>query len=443
MSDPSPAPPARPASVVAFAREPDTAEFAQAFSITWLSYATYYLGRKGMSVAKTAIEEAFGARAFLGVQTAYLATYALGQFVCGGIGDRIGARRLIGFGMLASAAACIAFGCSSLGVLFLVAMMINGLAQSSGWPGNIKAMAEWVPSAQRGRTMGLWSTCYQVGGIAASFVATRLLQAYGWRGAFIGPGLLIAVVAGIVLLGLRRGPLAPPGTATAGEVGYRQRPSSVAAEDDLAKQKREAARRVLRSFTVWCYGSSYFCIKLIRYSLLLWLPTYMERVLHYSREDAGYLSTSFEVGGIVGTIILGLLSDRLRKVPRSLVAAISLVGLAAALFLYVQIGDSGRIVNFIAMALVGALLFGPDALISAAAAQDVGGPLAAAQAAGIINGLGSIGGVLQEVVTREVSARFGWNALFYVFVGLALLSAAGLSPTFRGKGARAEEAGAG
>lgn len=440
MSDPPAVLPARPASVVAPPRDPDPAGFAQAFSITWLSYATYYLGRKGMSVAKTGIEEAFGARAFLGVQTAYLATYALGQFVCGGIGDRIGARRLIGFGMLVSAAACIAFGFSSLGVLFLVAMMINGLAQSSGWPGNIKAMAEWVPSAQRGRTMGLWSTCYQVGGIAASFVATRLLKAYGWRGAFIGPGLLIAVVAVIVLLGLRRGPLAPAGSETAGDVGYRERKVNVAIDDDLARQKREAARRVLRSFTVWCYGSSYFCIKLIRYSLLLWLPTYMERVLHYSREDAGYLSTSFEIGGVVGTIILGLLSDRLRKAPRSLVAAISLVGLAAALFLYVQIGDSGRIVNFIAMALVGALLFGPDALISAAAAQDVGGPLAAAQAAGIINGLGSIGGVLQEIVTRGVSDRFGWNALFYVFVGLALLSAVGLSPTFRGKGARAEEA---
>lgn len=431
MSASPPVPPAPPTALDAVSREPDPGGFVQAFSVTWLSYAAYYLGRKGMSVAKTGIEEAFGARAFVGVQTAYLATYAIGQFICGGIGDRIGARRLIGFGMLASAAACIAFGCSSLAVLFLGAMMINGLAQSSGWPGNVKAMAEWVPSAQRGRTMGLWSTCYQVGGIVASLVATRLLKAYGWRGAFIGPGLIIAVVAVIVLVGLRRGPLAPAIAAPAG---------TSAAADELAEQKRAAGRAVLRSFTVWCYGASYFCIKLIRYSLLLWLPTYMERVLHYSPVDAGNLSTSFEVGGVVGTIVIGLLSDRLRNVPRSVVAAASLVGLAGALFLYMQIGDSGRVVNFAAMALVGALLFGPDALISAAAAQDAGGPLAAAQAAGIINGLGSIGGVLQEVVTRQVSDRFGWNALFYVFVGLALLSAAGLSPTFRGKGARPAEA---
>jgi sugar phosphate permease len=420
-------PPTPPVAIPFAAGGLESPGFAQAFSLTWLSYATYYLGRKGLSVAKTAIEAAFGERALWGVETGYLAMYAVGQFICGGLGDRTGARRLIGFGMLASAVACIGFGCASLAPIFLIAMMINGLSQSSGWPGNVKAMAEWVPSSQRGRTMGLWSTCYQVGGIAANFLAARLLKAYGWRGSFIGPGLVIALVGVLILVGLRRGPLAPAVAAPGAE------------DDALAAQKREASRRVLRSFTVWCYGASYFCIKLIRYSLLFWLPYYLEKVLHYARDDAAYFSSSFEIGGVVGTIVLGLLSDRLKHIPRSVIAATSLVCLAVALFVFLQVGASGRVANFLAMAVVGAFLFGPDALISAAAAQDAGGPLAAAQAAGIINGLGSIGGVLQETVTRGVSKAFGWNALFYVFVGLALLSAVGLSPTFRGKGARAAE----
>ena len=426
MSSSSPAPLSSPAAPLAL----DRPGFGLAFSLTWLSYATYYLGRKGISVARTAIEGAFGERALWGVETGYLAMYAVGQFLCGGIGDRTGARRLIGFGMLASAAACVGFGCSSLAALFLVAMMINGIAQSSGWPGNVKAMAEWVPSSQRGRTMGLWSTCYQVGGIAANILAARLLKAYGWRGSFIGPGLILALVGVLVLVFLRKGPLAPASSSPPGTAGT---------DEELAEQKREASRRVLRSFTVWCYGASYFCIKLIRYSLLFWLPYYLEKILHYARDDAAYFSTSFEIGGVAGTIVIGLLSDRLKHIPRSVIAATSLVCLAAALFLFLQVGASGRVANFVAMAIVGAFLFGPDALISAAAAQDAGGPLAAAQAAGIINGLGSIGGVLQETVTRGVSRAFGWNALFYVFVALALLSAVGLSPTFQGKGARAAE----
>ena len=40
---------------------------------------------------------------------------------------------------------------------------------------------------KRGRIMGLWSTCYQVGGIAATAFATWLLVHYGWRTAFLGP----------------------------------------------------------------------------------------------------------------------------------------------------------------------------------------------------------------------------------------------------------------
>jgi sugar phosphate permease len=403
----------------------DRAGFAAAFGVTWLSYATYYFGRKGLSVAKTAIEAALGDKALYGVDTMYLAMYAAGQFVCGNLGDRLGARRLIGYGMLVSALACFAFGLSSVGALLLAAMFVNGLAQSSGWPGNIKAMAEWVPSDQRGRTMGLWSTCYQVGGIVASLVATRFLKAYGWRGSFLGPAVVIALVGLLVLGTLRQGPLTPR-AATADAAG----------EAAFSRDKIEARRRVLRSFTIWCYGSSYFCIKLIRYSLLLWLPYYLEKVLHYERGEAGYSSTSFEVGGVAGTVLIGLLSDKVRKIPRSMFAAGSLVGLAGALYLYLQIGGTSHLANFLGMALVGALLFGPDALLSAAAAQDAGGPLAAATAAGVINGLGSIGGVLQEAVTRGVSKAYGWDALFYVFVALALVAAAGLVPTFRRRDAR-------
>jgi MFS transporter, OPA family, sugar phosphate sensor protein UhpC len=136
---------------------------------------------------------------------------------------------------------------------------------------------------------------------------------------------------------------------------------------------------------------------------------------------------------------LGALSDRMPHIPRSVFAAASLVGLAGALYLYLQIGGAGPLANFLGMALVGALLFGPDALISGAAAQDAGGPMAAAMAAGVVNGLGSIGGVAQELVTRGVSERFGWTALFYVFLALSVISAVSLAPTFSGKGARAGE----
>ena len=57
----------------------------------------------------------------------------------------------------------------------------------------------------------------------------------------------------------------------------------------------------------------------------------------------------------------------------------------------------------------------------------------AAVAAGVVNAVGSLGAILQEVVTRGVSGRFGWPALFQVFVGLSLVAALCLAPALRQK----------
>src|SRR4029079_14370210 len=105
----------------------------------------------------------------------------------------------------------------------------------------------------------------------------------------------------------------------------------------LVEARQTARRRVLRSGTVWCYGASYFCIKLIRYSLLFWLPYYLVNELGMDKSHAGDFSTSFEIGGVAGTLLLGTLSDRRAKTPRSAFAAASLLGLAGALYLYLQI----------------------------------------------------------------------------------------------------------
>jgi sugar phosphate permease len=402
-----------------------------AYVVTWIAYASYYLGRKGFSVVKKRLEAEFGASVLVyfkvgylsvGVETAYLTAYALGQYASGVLGDRVGVRRLVGYGMLASALACAAFGAGSASAVFFAAFLVNGFAQSTGWPGTIKAMAEWTTPETRGAVMGVWATCYQVGGLVATAFAAWLLGHYGWRSAFFAPALCIAGVGVLVLLKLRRGPAAaarPPGAA----------PSP--GGDDDAALRREAQRRVLRSPLLWCYGVSYFSLKLIRYSLLFWLPYYLTTVLGYAEDRAGYFSTSFEIGGVLGTIVIGYLSDKLRSVPRSVIASLSCLGLAGALLLYGRVGSQGEVANFAAMALVGFLLFGPDTLVSGTAAQDVGGPHAAAIAAGAINGIGSLGAVLQESVTRGVSDRWGWDALFRVFLWLSIGSAVLLVPTFR------------
>lgn len=383
--------------------------------LSWIAYASYYTGRKGLSVSKTSLHDRLGvSESALGaIDTAYLAAYSVGQFVSGFAGDRIGSRRLVGAGMLASAAACAAFGASRTALMFGVFFCLNGLAQSTGWPGTTRSMAEWTTRDNRGSVMAFWATCYQVGGILATGLAAYLLGRYGWRAAFFGPALWLAIVGVAVWLWLAPGP------------------ASTAAGEAATRERRAAQRTVLKDPVLWCYGASYCTIKFIRYALLFWLPYFLAKKRGYGEEQAGYVSIAFEVGGVVGVIALGIASDRLKRYSRSLLSAVGLVALAFALVSYSRIDSSSTWTNVVGLALIGAALFGPDALLSGAASQDAGGPHAAATATGFVNGMGSMGAVLEGLVVPAISKRYGWDSVFHLFIALALLGALLLVPTFR------------
>lgn len=395
-----------------------------AWGLTWLAYASYYFGRKGFSVVKSSLRSALGvSEAALGaIDTAYLAAYALGLFGSGYVGDRVGARRLIGYGLCASALCCALFGAMSAATWFGVLFFVNGLAQSTGWPGTTGAMAEWTTPRNRGTVMAFWATCYQVGSLVATDFAAYLLHRNGWRAAFFGPALWMLVVAGLIFLFLKPGPR--PIVKTLDE------PTRTQGLEDRAARKL-AQRAALRNPVLWSFGASYFFIKYVRYALLFWLPYYLSGTLGHAVDRAAYVSNAFEVGGIAGVIVIGILSDRVRRLSRTTLSMTSLLGLALALLICAGLPKQNALLAVLALALVGALLFGPDALLSGAAAQDVGGAAAAATATGLVNGVGSLGGMLEGVTLPALSAHFGWQVLFPLLAGLALCAALALIPAAR------------
>ena len=137
----------------------------------------------------------------------------------------------------------------------------------------------------------------------------------------------------------------------------------------------------LRNPTLYCYGACYFCIKLIRYSLLFWLPYYLHTAAGLDETKSGFISTSFEIGGTVGSIGLGWLSDHVtasrraqgKRDHRAGVALLSLLGLAATLLVYAQIESASIAMHFTCLRWSGLLLLA-DALLSGAGAQDAAGP---------------------------------------------------------------------
>jgi sugar phosphate permease len=152
-------------------------------------------------------------------------------------------------------------------------------------------------------------------------------------------------------------------------------------------------------------------MKLIRYVLLFWLPYFMRRELGYS-VDGGIAPNAFEIGGLLGAITAGFVSDRVFRGRRVEVGVISLVLLAGAMPLWAHMVQLRPRPQHPRLAFVGFCLFGPDTLLSATAAQDLGGPAAAATAAGVINGLGSIGSIVGLALAPWMSEKLGWTTYF-------------------------------
>jgi sugar phosphate permease len=169
----------------------------------------------------------------------------------------------------------------------------------------------------------------------------------------------------------------------------------------------------------------YFFLKITRYSLLFWMPLYLVQRMQYSESQAGYTSSLFELVGFSGALIAGYVSDRLMNGRRYPVGATMLFLLAAALLMHPVFARLGPVAMGCSISLLGILVYGPDLLMSGPASIDAVSPRHAARAAGIVNGIGSLGQLISAYVVAVIVTRFGWDQLFTFFL-LCAVAAGGL-----------------
>lgn len=116
--------------------------------------------------------------------------YTIGQFFCGRFLDRVGTRKgttiTVAFYSVASILTPLAnsFG-SFLGFRFLL-----GLGESANWPAATKAVSEWFPARERGLATAFFDSGSSLGGAIAPFLIFWIYSHWGWRPAFVVPGLL-------------------------------------------------------------------------------------------------------------------------------------------------------------------------------------------------------------------------------------------------------------
>lgn len=141
---------------------------------------------------------------------------------------------------------------------------------------------------------------------------------------------------------------------------------------------------------------------------------------------AGSLSTVFDVGGVLGGILAGHISDRLNA--RAITAASFMYCAIPALFLYRTYGSMSMTWNICLMFITGMFVNGPYALITTAVSADLGthsslngNSRALATVTAIIDGTGSVGAAIGPLLTGYISTE-SWSAVFTMLMAAALLA---------------------
>ncbi len=116
--------------------------------------------------------------------------YALGQTACGRFIDRVGTRRGLSISVLWYSLVSIATSLATGFRSFAAFRFLLGAGESANWPGATKAVSEWFPRHERALASALFDSGSSIGGAIAPFIILPIYFRWGWRPAFVIPGLL-------------------------------------------------------------------------------------------------------------------------------------------------------------------------------------------------------------------------------------------------------------
>ncbi|MEO0998944.1 MAG: MFS transporter, partial [Pseudomonadota bacterium] len=244
------------------------------------------------------------------------------------VSDIVGRRRtilasvtLIGVSMLATPYA------QNLTAL-AVARFVTGLGVGAMLASLAAIASEYLPDRYRSFGVVAITAGYPAGATAGAFVAAPMIAEFGWRSVFFAGGaatlaMLVVVLAlipeSLAWLNQHRPPDALGRINAAlkaiGKTTVTALPVPAAAPERRGGAQRFLANllallapgRALLTLTVWL--TFFFCF-IALYFLMSWIPKLVEASGH-SLSIGIYTSSTFNLGGVLGMLLLGFLSTRL------------------------------------------------------------------------------------------------------------------------------------
>jgi MFS family permease len=241
-------------------------------------------------------------------------SYAVMNLPAGPLLDRVGTRRTLG-------TAAVLWSCfaamTGLGRSFAALLLLRtglGIADAPMYPAMVKAINAWFPDRERGTAISICQACFYVAsGLSAPLIALLMLQT-GWRAMFAIVGVL-GLLPVIAWWAIYREPAEDRhlGRAELAYIvaGQANRNQANRNDDDAASSSGFGGWAGLFALPgVWTMVAAGFFLQFAM-GFYLWVPVYLQQARGVTIMQAGLLTALPYIGGAIGELIGGQISDRL------------------------------------------------------------------------------------------------------------------------------------
>jgi MFS transporter, ACS family, hexuronate transporter len=198
--------------------------------------------------------------------------YSVGQTVCGRLVDKLGTRQGLSLSVLWYSVASMLTSLASGFYSFAGFRFLLGAGEAANWPAATKAVSEWFPKRERGLATALFDSGSSIGAAVAPYLVLGIYFKWGWRPAFIVPGLL-----GLVWLAVWRWLYYRPEEHPRVSAEEREMILRDKAEDEAAETGRERPRwaQLLRLPQTWGTISARTLTDPVWFFVTDWFPIYL------------------------------------------------------------------------------------------------------------------------------------------------------------------------
>ncbi|KAM4704128.1 glucose-6-phosphate exchanger SLC37A4 isoform 2-T2 [Rhinophrynus dorsalis] len=386
------------------------------FTAMFVGYTLYYFNRKTFSfVMPSVMQEIKLDKDDLGLITSsQSAAYAISKFISGVLSDQMSARWLFSSGLCMVGLVNVIFSWSASVPVFATLWFFNGLAQGLGWPPCGKVLRKWFEPSQFGTWWAVLSCSMNLAGSLGPIIATLVAASYSWRSTLSFSGLICVGASFVCLVLIKNEP---------SDVGLKNiEPGMKKGKKDSKSGDETTLKEFLLSPYLWLLCAGYLVVFGVKTCCTDWGQLFLIQDKGQSALIGSSYMSALEIGGLVGSIAAGLLSDRavarvgLRSHgnPRHGLLLAMMAGMAVSLYLFrvTVTPGSSKVWILILGAAFGFSSYGPIALFGVIANESAPSNFCGTSHA-IVALSANVGGFLAGLPFSTIAKHYSWDTAFW------------------------------